>query len=170
MKKLINHKPNKSCKSVLTCTGLSKDVGMQTKHHRKRKRLDGSLEVKVSPCGFALTWQQSDPKATEMIVGARGIRQGKKPKTRDDYIKLSSRLSRRELVHLVACCLQESEDNMRGQSTMPKNCSYQEFKKQLCPKDWAMRKRGVLQEGPLAGWLRNCDDFSVFHDFKLINP
>jgi hypothetical protein len=43
----------------------------ETKTSKKRKRADVTA---LSPCGFALNWQASDPTTTEQIVGARGIR------------------------------------------------------------------------------------------------
>ena len=74
----------------------------------------------MSPCGFSLNWQQDAlvPKSSlahqhknnsnnkndsnvELIVGARGIRQGKKPKSADDYKRMASRLSRWNMIQIM---------------------------------------------------------------------
>jgi hypothetical protein len=51
---------------------------------------------KVSPCGFCLNWQ-IDGEGTEVLVGARGTKQGKKATGDADYIKRASRLCRHNL-------------------------------------------------------------------------
>jgi hypothetical protein len=117
----------------------------ETKTSKKRKRVDATA---LSPCGFALNWQASDPTTTEQIVGARGIRQGKKPKSPEDYQRLSSRLSRKEFLRLY-----KDLELKENSSTS----SYQETKRNMCPKEWSELKSTILQEGPLAGWLRNSD-------------
>lgn len=116
------------------------------KSSKKRKRCD-TPDIKISPCGFALNWQQSDPTVTEMIVGIRGIRQGKKPKTIEDYKRLTSRLSRNEFLKLYKSLV---KDNDNGEN-------YQEAKTNICSKgckNWADFKSNILEDGPLGGWLR----------------
>ena len=75
-----------------------------------------------TPCGFCLNWQHGSK--AEVLIGARGVKQGKKPKNPQDYQKLASRLCRKEL--------RDSSD--------------------LKPVDDV--KNIVLSTGSLRGWLR----------------
>ena len=93
----------------------------ETKTSKKQKRGDATA---LSPCGFALNWQESDPTTTEQIVGTRGIHQGKRPKSPEDYQRLSSRVSRKELLRLYKD-LKPKEDS---------STSYQETKRGAGPK------------------------------------
>lgn len=113
-------------------------------HGKKRKREDDSKTC--NPCGMAIHWQQCHP-TVELLVGARGLRQGKKPKSDDDIPKLRSRLSRSSLFELAR--------KSRGSILMPQSASsYQEWKHQIMGSDaYASRKRAVLTQGPLSGWL-----------------
>jgi tRNA-specific adenosine deaminase 1 len=129
--------------SILDVVKKDQTSHEDSKNSNKRKR-SGTSETTISPCGFALNWQQSDPTVTEMIVGARGIRQGKKPKALEDYQRLTSRLSRSEFVRLHKSLEKDSSKE-----------SYQELKAKVCTKGWTELKSTILQEGPLAGWLRN---------------
>ena len=59
--------------------------------HRKSERemhygiaKQATRNTKKSPCGVSINWQWSNQE-TEVVVGARGIRQGKKPKSDQDY-------------------------------------------------------------------------------------
>lgn len=117
---------------------------------KKRKRGEGPT---ISPCGFALNWQQSEPIQTEILVGARGIRQGKKPKSKEDYHKLASRLSRVELLRAQRRLLRKHEHAK----------TYQEFKNQSCcsNKKWRELKLDIIKGGPLIGWLVQEEDFSI---------
>jgi hypothetical protein len=125
----------------------------------------------ISPCGFALNWQQSSEPSTnthqtEILVGARGIRQGKKPKSLEDYQKLASRLSRAELLraqqqlHLVVS--KDDDDEQHDAKT------YQEFKSLIsgcCSNNKKKKRRdlklNIFKGGPLVGWLVNKEDFSI---------
>jgi tRNA-specific adenosine deaminase 1 len=110
----------------------------------------GNEKPKVSPCGVALNWNESDGEI-ELLVGGRGIRQGKKPKFTQDYEKLASRLSRSQMVpKSMATLLCPDGDS----------ASYQQFKKAVACSRWSQTKTLLLSKkgSPLVGWLRNVDD------------
>jgi hypothetical protein len=115
---------------------------------KKRKR-EAETRTKVSPCGFALNWQQSNQNAVEIIVGIRGICQGKKPKSSADYRKLSSRLSRQSLYQNAHTMLSTDKT------------SYQEMKSDVSDRGWKVLKTLIFQGGPLSGWLREQSDFAL---------
>jgi len=119
---------------------------------KKRKRNEegpGGL----SPCGISLNWLHLDATTTELIVGARGICQGKKPKADSDYTKLASRLCRRELVRLAQRAYVPSTNS---------SIAYQTFKNQVACPEWKHWKNAILKSPTLAGWLRTSEeaDFS----------
>lgn len=115
----------------------------------KKRKLDGSFQTKkISPCGVSLNWQRQDSKSVEIVVGVRGIRQGKKPKSPEDYAILSSRLSRKSLCHYASRLF--PADNKIG---------YQQFKREICDTDRKSLKEIIFEGGPLAGWLREKSDF-----------
>lgn len=125
-----------------------KEANTTTNDLRKRKRGRDSTK-KVSPCGFALNWQQSSPDAVEIVVGARGICQGKKPQSVEDYRKLSSRLSRQSLY-------QEGRVMLATKAS-----SYLGIKSEVTNENWKALKALLLQIGPLSGWLQGQSDFSL---------
>jgi hypothetical protein len=84
-------------------------------------------------------------------VGVRGIRQGKKPKSPEDYQRLSSRLCRGKYLRLYKEFLQKRKQEG---STIDDD-DYQKVKAQACSEEWATLKSIILAGGPLAGWLRN---------------
>ena len=143
-------KNGKAAMSTTPRDGTASGSEQSADSTRKRKR-SGATE-KVSPCGFALNWQQSDPGVTEMIVGARGLCQGKKPKAPKDYPKLASRLCRCALVRL---CQSVESGSLATR--------YQALKANACPRAWATLKDTTLRSGPLGGWLRDDEagDFSL---------
>lgn len=122
---------------------------------RKRKR-DSNESSGLSPCGISLQWQALDPSKTELIVGARGIRQGKKPKSNTDYNILASSVSRREIVALAQKVFQDPDPN---DATL----TYQQFKCRVASEEWYKIKTEILKTNTLAGWLRNSDeaDFQI---------
>lgn len=129
----------------------SRDQPCRPPPDKKIKQLvsEASPNRKVSPCGFALNWQCTNPDVAEVLIGARGVRQGRKPKTLEDYQKLSSRLSRQSL-------LQHNRALLSAKST-----GYQALKTNESDSNWRMLKTLVLSGGPLSGWLREEDDFSL---------
>ena len=138
----------------------------------KRQRMETNMASgTISPCGFALNWQQSDPTIIELLIGARGICQGKKPKSIQDYERLASRLCRRSQIgrcqQYQSLLVQNNNDmgdnvNVNVENQSNHYCStYQEWKSQWCCETYKNLKSFILQDGggPLVGWLRNQDDF-----------
>lgn len=122
---------------------------------RKRKR---NKTTPLSPCGISLNWQYCDPDKTELVVGTRGICQGKKPKSARDYVKLASRLSRLDLLRLAQKYYNlqtPSNTTTCDNNASPTPRTYQEFKRAVSCPDWCERKTKILTSGILAGWLRS---------------
>ena len=124
---------------------------------RKRKRQEPTSQgncTKFSPCGVSLNWIQQPPTTTsispknpgdgivELVIGARGIRQGKKPKTLADYQRLASRLCR----HQFQCIVKTFEKTESDQQ-------YSELKNSLCDPVLKSLRSTIFSGGPLAGWL-----------------
>lgn len=112
----------------------------------KRKR--EGFASSVSPCGLSVNWQCCDTKLVEILVGARGVLQGRKPKIDIDYERLASRLSRLQLLRLI-------EEVGAGYDGKPS--SYMEIKQKIADSVWLERKTKLLSKGPLSGWLRTQD-------------
>ena len=123
-----------------------------------------SSPVTISPCGMSLAWQQCEDSSTEMIVGSRGILQGKKPKSQEDHHRLASKLSRRELFKCGSRVLNDSTDPKRPQlkegleEDLEAGLTYQDWKRKLAWKSWLEVKSRILKKGPLAGWLSNHEE------------
>jgi hypothetical protein len=117
------------------------------------KRLD---KLKApSPCGVALNWNHIDNEI-EVLVGAHGIRQGKKPKSSDYYPKLTSRLSQATTVsNIPADLITKSFQPQEDSSTEPSKRTYQHLKKSNCFPEWSVIKTRLLtlEGSPLRGWL-----------------
>ena len=124
---------------------------------RKRKRSEIAKAV-LSPCGISLNWQFFDPTFTELLVGARGIRQGKKPKSDQDYQNLASRLSRKNFSSLARA---SNPPNDTGLSPIT---TYQQLKRALANPEWLELKSRILRSETLAGWLRSGEEA----DFLLV--
>jgi len=134
------------------------------------KNSNGSQTQKaVPPCGMCFNWNQNED--IEVLVGARGIKQGKKPKTPRDIEKLASRLSRARFLRdctflgtndsLSTCIAIENERPSRKESANPlmfQNSAngYHQIKQDGASREWALLKTRILTEdgSPLAGWLR----------------
>lgn len=122
---------------------------------RKRKRNDDKVEPtnkkrrkEKSPCGISLNWQWIDEGETEVVVGARGIRQGKKPRSDQDYVNMTSRLSRRALVRLA-------NKNQTDEK------SYREFKARQAYPSYIHDRNLVFSTRPFQGWLVGNSDFEI---------
>jgi hypothetical protein len=152
------------------CDGMPKSVlsGQKRKHNpvgvvdeSSNKQLDKSKAT--SPCGVALNWNQIDNEI-EVLVGARGICQGKKPKSLDDYLKLASRLSQATMVsNISADLITKSFQQQEDISTESAKRTYQHLKKSNCFPEWSIIKTRLLtlEGSPLRGWLRSSDDFEI---------
>lgn len=169
---------------VSTCAGTT--TNHQIGHKRKREEEDGAANdqnvansTKVSPCGMSLNWNQSSSDL-EVVIGARGIKQGKKPKSGHDYKALASRLSRSKLlldfllpmdvssstlhpptngdgIHTIESYGQQNNANHDTDRIQ----SYYKLKEVASCQEWMVWKKRILSEeggGPLAGWLRSVDD------------
>jgi Adenosine-deaminase (editase) domain len=127
---------------------------MQSGQKRKRENHDCDSKRTIPPCGIALNWNQADGDL-ELLVGARGIRQGKKPKSQLDYQKLSSRLCRANLLQLANLLLPIS-DLVSGTDTV----CYQDLKVKLATNEYRDTKNLLFLEksSPFAGWVRGGDE------------
>lgn len=113
-----------------------------TPSNKKRK-----LNVNHAPtCGHCSNWQVSS-HSVEIVIGARGLRQGPKPKSQSDYVKHSSRLCRQSLAQeaLIIGLLDPQSirclELYRNQKRRCLTCAYRSVREFL------------LTNGPLAGWL-----------------
>ena len=98
---------------------------------------------KVPPCGMSFNWNQKG--GLEVVVGSRGIKHGKKPKSPQDIEKLSSRLCRAKLIHDFSALI------------LPQNNKpYCQIKNDAANREWSNLKTRILtqNDSPLAGWLR----------------
>ena len=156
---------------------------------RKEVRQDRIRNSKRSPCGMAINWNQNED--AEVLVGARGILHGKKPKTPEEYEQLASRLSRAKLMQDYYCRdstaneLNIATDDCENQSLIAKynnsintndssctlssknelsNGTYSQLKKRNASFEWSALKATILtQDGSaLVGWLRNTTDNDNF--------
>jgi Adenosine-deaminase (editase) domain len=131
-----------------------------------------SHETKASPpAGFSINWHQSrSNEPVEVTVGARGVRQGKKPKIANDYIQLQSRLCRNALMQLQRECSTHWSNRPGTTTSDPKRSNtadiddvalekppsgdhYQEYKNVHCDSRYRALRQQVFQCGPLTGWL-----------------
>ena len=105
---------------------------------RKRKHIDdnNAVKPKLSPTGVCLNWNMCDD-SIELTVGARGIRQGKKPKTEQDIFTLASRLSRYGMWKM-ACTISSAATYSEAKSSETRQG------------DW---RSVIFRCGPLAGWM-----------------
>ena len=120
-------------------------VTTEKSSNTKRKR-DCLLRKQASPCGFSLNWNAFD-NTVEVVVGARGILQGKKPKSTAGYVQLASRLCRQSMVQHCSV----------GSVT---NISYRTWKESKS-KIWNEVRNAVLSARCLVDWLRSDRDFEL---------
>jgi hypothetical protein len=114
----------------------------------KKRKLD---PVKPIPaCGLCANWQCGRDATVEIVVGARGLRQGRKPKTECDFVNLASRLSRHALARHAAM-LHRAAAGMR--SADKSIDEYSEHKRHQATAAYSSVRDFVLSRGPLAGWL-----------------
>ena len=122
-----------------------------------------------SPTGLSVNWNLADQQDrgcdfgsvdVELTVGARGIRQGKKPKSPLDYIRLESRLCRNQLRALVD---ETTKNTAKPTSASPltKTCqpvdtspqSYTAWKADLTSPRVRQIRQLVFKSRPFDGWL-----------------
>jgi hypothetical protein len=140
----------------------------------------------VSPCGFCLNWNvvaasgagdgdhvddDDDGASPEVLVGARGIRQGKVPKTDTQYRALRSRLSRASLARSFRVTMEATTGarsilSPPGAAAPPQGPpvpgprSYRELKRAAAPPGYWMVRDELFRgpESPLSGWLAGGGD------------
>lgn len=113
--------------------------------NRKRKR-DHTSSTHVSPCGFCLNWNSMDSNV-EVVVGARGVLQGKKAKSNADFAKLASRLCRQSMAQ-------------QSSSVGIASTSYRSWKFGTNVQGNAIRD-AVLATRPFLGWLHGNSNFEL---------
>jgi len=171
-----------SGKAAMIARPETKLTGEKRKHFGNESEETGGIgkntiiDSKISPCGVAFNWNQNE--GIEVLVGARGLLHGKKPKTPEDNEKLASRLCRAKLVkdfflessarelkldeggeHSLTIDSKDENDSSTVSSnrTETPKTTYNKHKKEAACREWILLKNRILtQDGsPLAGWLRN---------------
>ena len=135
---------------------------------KKRRKLNST-----SSCGIAFNWQCTCKDKLEIIVGAKGTRQGKKNGTWNQMEQsIPSRISRWELFKLARPFLKHINEQERvnpddGKDKDEKTCdSYQNYKRQLRP-SFVTKLQNLIflsEYSPLCGWIRNTQQ----GDFRLV--
>lgn len=122
---------------------------------RESKRQRCSIGKRCSPCGFSINWQQPVCSTAEyrisfrmeVTVGARGIKQGKKPKNLQDYQSHASRLSRWAFVQMM---LRFEKDISFFEDADSYQCQKSKFAKKSSKAFKEIVLGGTF--GPLKGW------------------
>ena len=177
------------------------DISNDTRDHlpKKKQKLSNASSIPCntsngkthSPIGMSTNWQSSSKMTlghssfkhesnqnqnVELVVGAKGMKQGKKMKSTSDIIKCTSRLSSWSLFQLGVECMEHLLNNDDKSTTFltsyttladfirdckSGNESYQEVKRSMGdPKIRAM-KAEMFQSGPFSGWVCNARDFHL---------
>ncbi|KAL7547460.1 hypothetical protein ACHAWF_010759, partial [Thalassiosira exigua] len=128
---------------------------------------------KESASGMSINWHQNcssdetDGKATEITIGATGLKRGKRPKTPKHVLRSASRLSRFNFImRCIRCSVigqtstcdafpgnNDTHDDNAASSKLIKGVSYRQYKQK--------RGRFIADDcfrGPLAGWIRGGND------------
>jgi len=115
------------------CSEHANNMASRKRKHDENKNF---VKPKLSPTGVCLNWNMWDD-TVELTIGARGIRQGKKPKTERDILKLASRLSRYD-IWKISCSISSAETYLVAKSTETRQNSWRSV---------------IFRRGPLAGWM-----------------
>jgi tRNA-specific adenosine deaminase 1 len=146
--------PKCSVSVVRSVFSRGKSARDATKAHRKRLREESDQKIcNHSPAGVSVNWLHLDPEV-ELVIGARGIRQGKKPKSEQDFRSMASRLSRNALTQLAL-------DNHLLNCDTRSKVSYQLLKEAWSPRWYGQVRERLFQCGPLAGWIVSDSDFAI---------
>jgi Adenosine-deaminase (editase) domain len=125
-----------------TCVSTAPPLG------KKRKRNE-------FVAGVAINWQRTSNETSdnvELIVGARGLRQGKKPKCELDEVSLQSRLCRRQFWKWSQECRGRSTSSPVDTTALSE--PYAEHKRNQCSESYRTAREQIFRKGsPLAGWL-----------------
>mmetsp|Transcript_3816 Transcript_3816/g.5563 ORF Transcript_3816/g.5563 Transcript_3816/m.5563 type:complete len:423 (+) Transcript_3816:107-1375(+) len=100
---------------------------------------------KVSPCGFCINWQYQD--SSEVLVGTRGTKNGKKPATEADYARISSRLCRAAFY----------KSNLDYKTDTAK--TYRQWKSENSIN--SERKDFFFKTKVMKGWIKSISDFAL---------
>mmetsp|Transcript_2870 Transcript_2870/g.5384 ORF Transcript_2870/g.5384 Transcript_2870/m.5384 type:complete len:596 (-) Transcript_2870:1157-2944(-) len=188
----------KAIENVLKIKSIVDHSSSQDENPKKRKHDtivdDGSSQTMaipkkstLSPSGMSINWQcclddDNMNSDVELIVGAKGIKQGKIPKDFTDFIRLSSRLSRHSLFFDSQQCIKMIVETGHSLSNLSpddiilllgghnhhlhsQHITYQ-WTKTLATQDSKKRFKSCIfqnQESPLYGWVRSSED----HDFII---
>ena len=184
------------CASLRRCDGGPRS---QSSKKRKLSNVDKVENIakctekknqRQSPIGISINWQTSLPTSIrrehnesrqeqfgiEQTVGAKGIKQGKKPKRMEDVMKCPSRLSRYALLQDSIDCVRllktkglttkalkstPMKELIRSSTETEQHTqkSYQTFKDRKGTKAFIFESAA----SPLAGWVRSSKD----HDFLV---
>ena len=128
--------------------------GQKRKHDESTEDQKAAAKIKkVPPCGMSFNWNQND--GLEVLVGSRGIKHGKKPKTHQDIERLASRLCRARLVKDFLS-LDEGLPEPDPEQNASSKSEYFQMKNAVAKADWTNLKNRILTQNgsPLAGWLR----------------
>jgi len=163
---------------------VSKNADDNNDHQGTKK----SGKKSLAPCGFCINWQltcngidkeskrrsnkESQMQAIEMVIGAKGIKQGKKPKKPEDVMKVVSRLCRYELhVKNASRCghiagKHTSIGAVHGLNGSDKKLMYQEAKALSICTDRARRKSLCISDdqSPLSAWVSSSKDGDFAYD------
>jgi len=148
------------------CNEDYKDCGTKREPDHCDKNYDLGKTQKIPPCGLCINWNEDE--GIEVLVGARGIKHGKKPKNPEDIEKLASRLCRAKLAQKFRCMCEGTTNTIETEiplCVLPKlsrneaRCSpfYSQMKEHIAKSDWSKLKTKVLTQNgsPLAGWIRD---------------
>lgn len=154
LENFVRNLPECSVSVVRSVFSRGKSARDATKVHRKRLREESDQKIcNHSPAGVSINWLHLDPEV-ELVIGARGIRQGKKPKSEHDFRSMASRLSRNALTQLAL-------DNHLLNCDTRSEVSYQLLKESLSPRWYGQVRERLFQCGPLAGWIVSDSGFSI---------
>jgi len=169
--------------SNLTSSSMCKGNSPDTSNSKKRKRVETS-KSKISPSGFSVSWicssvdngseggnssrrNLNSPQQLEVLVGARGVLHGKKPKSIEEYEKVQSRLCPAAFARCAASVISKTEAEQPqtdgALATYGTEWKAKQRQQQQGQENnecyWKVREL-VFQKGPLAGWL--CGDEAEF--------
>ena len=139
--------------AMIASTLDTKPLSGQKRKHEEPPEDDyaATKPKKIPPCGMSFNWNQND--GLEVLVGSRGIKHGKKPKTPQDIEKLASRLCR---ATLVKDFLSLEEGDLGSNPLQSLESEYFQIKTDAAKSEWSNLKNRILTQNgsPLAGWLR----------------
>lgn len=169
--------------SQLSRSALQQENKDKREGEREAKR--GKFEKigfkKFSAAGISLNWQPiyvtlNGGDCIELTVGASGRKQGKKPKSSQDFDRCSSRLCRKKILDVATSCSElhpsidgSDNDTEQSQHNAQSNDSkvemtFAQFKKRNTGEHVRLIRELLFSGGPLAGWVTGTScDFTICH-------